>query len=119
MWRVPRELIYLYHSFSIFRPRNSASTPVSIATCQVECDRLLEDIRKELVPEQNNNDDHDDNTDDDDDDDDDDEDYRRQQQQLEEEEHVLGLRVLEPQPFDALLHQFLYQLDRIESGETA
>jgi hypothetical protein len=66
---------------------------VSIAACQAECDQLLEDIRKELVLEQNNNDDHDDNNNDED------EDNMRQQQQLEEEEHVLGLRVHEPQPF--------------------
>jgi hypothetical protein len=61
-----------------------ASTPVSIATCQADCDRLLEDIRKELVLEQNNDGDEDDDED--------------EQQQREEEEHVRGLPVHEHHP---------------------
>jgi pimeloyl-ACP methyl ester carboxylesterase len=54
-----------------------SSTPVSIATCQADCDRLLKDIRKELALERNKNSDDDDN--------DDAEDFMRQQ--LGEDQH--------------------------------
>jgi pimeloyl-ACP methyl ester carboxylesterase len=68
-----------------------ASTPVSIATCQADCDRLLADIGKELVLEQNHGDgdDPDDDGDNDNDDGDaEDEHYmRQQQQQLDLQQH--------------------------------
>jgi hypothetical protein len=57
-----------------------ASAPVSIATCQADCDRLLEDIRKELVlePKCNNNNSNDDDDSDDEADDDDSDDEQHQ-----------------------------------------
>jgi pimeloyl-ACP methyl ester carboxylesterase len=67
-----------------------ASTPVSIATCQADCDRLLADISKELLVEHN----HDDNgeadaEDNDSGDDAEDERYMRRQQRQQRQEQQL------------------------------
>jgi pimeloyl-ACP methyl ester carboxylesterase len=63
-----------------------ASTPVSIPSCQADCDRLLADISKELALKHNNhgNDDGGNYDDNDSDDNAEDERYMRQQQQLEQ-----------------------------------
>jgi hypothetical protein len=49
----------------LFRHSGEYSRFDCYCTCQADCDCWLEDIRKELVLEQNNNGDHDDTADDD------------------------------------------------------